>query len=273
MHLGGPEDRVAYVTNIPAYDTLPVPDALSGVVRRILCLDLSSQTPITIPARPTGCTYIGWFCQGTATATANDVAFALAEGQVHLSGQLTTFDAQFTVQGPCLQYLAELAPDAMCRFWQRDVGALCNRIETQPGPVGTDPTAAFLAFLSGLARDAAPTVVPIAQAAARIEAAHGDVAIARIAAEAGLTERQFRRQFTKVVGLPPKAFANIRRVLHALHLLTDAPDSRIADVAMQAGFYDQSHLNRAFKQYMRQTPAKLAFDEDGVLRSIVAGAL
>lgn len=227
-----------------------------------------------IPARPTGYTYLGWFAEGSATATANGQHFALEEGQVHLSGQLSTFDAQFTLNGPCVQYLAELAPDAMYRFLGRDIGLLCNQIEMLEGPSndGMPTDQIFAALLMQFEDNAGQTHPAIRAAAAQIEEANGAVSIAALADQSGMTDRQFRRLFSKVVGLSPKAFANIRRVLFALRLLADDPKQGIADVANLAGFYDQSHLTRAFQQYLRATPAKLAFDDDGVLRSIVAGS-
>lgn len=262
------------MTTTPVYHELPVPIALQGAVRRIMRGALEGQSQVVIPARPTGCTYIGWFAQGTGSATANGLHFTIDAGQIHFSGQLSTFDAEFTLQGPCVQYLAELAPDAMYRFLKRDIGMLCNRIEMHDGPARGDlpEDETFAHVLMQFQENAGPTHQIIAQAAAQIEEANGDVSIAVLAQQCGMTDRQFRRLFSKVVGLSPKTFANIRRVLFALRLLSDDPNQGIADVAQTAGFYDQSHLTRAFQQYLRATPAKLAFDDDGVLRSIVAGA-
>lgn len=262
------------MTVTPVYQERPVPTALQGAVRRIMRVAIDGQDKAIIPARPTGCTYIGWFAQGTGTATANGLHFELTKGQVHLSGQLSTFDAEFTLNGPCIQYLAELTPDAMYRFLKTDVGMLCNRIETRDGPVvsGLTHDETFAKVLMQFQDNAGPTHHVITQAAIQIEEANGDVSIAALAGQSGMTDRQFRRLFSKVVGLSPKAYANIRRVLFALRLMAEEPKQGIADVANSAGFYDQSHLTRAFQQYLRATPAKLAFGDDGVLRSIVAGA-
>ncbi len=259
---------------IPAYHELPIPEALGTTIRRIMRIEIEVAQNITIPARPTGYAYIGWFSKGTASAMANDVEFQLHAGQMHFSGQLSTFDAQFTLHGPCVQYLAELAPDTLYRVWQNDIGALCNRLEMRDGPSRTGPSddETFLSLLTDIQASAGETLPAIAEAAARIEATNGNVSIADLTEQSRMTERQFRRSFTKVVGLPPKSFANIRRVLFALSMMSDDPTQGIAEVANAAGFYDQSHLTRAFNQYLRATPAKLAFDDDGVLRSIVAGA-
>lgn len=237
-------------------------------------VEIDVSEDVDIPARPTGYAYVGWFFKGSASATANGVSFQLREGQIHFSGQLSTFDARYVLHGPCVQYLAELAPDALYRFWQSDIGLLCNKVDMRDGPLQSEisDTETFFAMLAGLHANAGDTAPNIADAAARIEAANGDISISDLAAQSGVTERQFRRNFTKVIGLPPKSFANIRRVLFALGLMSKDPTQAIADVANAAGFYDQSHLTHAFNQYLSTTPAKLAFDDDGVLHSIVAGA-
>jgi len=38
------------------------------------------------------------------------------------------------------------------------------------------------------------------------------------------------------------------------------PDASIVDVAVQAGFADQSHLTRTFKRYTRMTPGEFRRD-------------
>ncbi len=263
-----------YMPMTPDYHEMPIPKALRATIRRIMRIEIDVAQSISIPARPTGYAYIGWFSKGAASATANDVGFQLHTGQIHFSGQLSTFDAQFTLHGPCVQYLAELAPDTLYRFLKTDIGALCNRLEMRDGPLPSplSEDQRFLDLLASFHETAGETLPKIADAAARIEVANGDIPLAELTAQSGMTEHQFRRSFTKVVGLPPKSFANIRRVLYALRLMSEDPTQGIADVATTAGFYDQSHLTRAFKQYLRTTPAKLAFDDDGVLRSIVVGA-
>lgn len=67
---------------------------------------------------------------------------------------------------------------------------------------------------------------------------------------AGLT-RGFRAATGKSIG----EFVRMRRVESAATLLRD-PDFPIADVALAAGFYDQSHLNRLFKRRTGKTPAE-----------------
>lgn len=62
----------------------------------------------------------------------------------------------------------------------------------------------------------------------------------------------FVRAFKQVNGLPPIAYALLQRINHAKTLLaTDAP---LVEVALAAGFYDQSHFTNYFKRYLGVTP-------------------
>jgi AraC family transcriptional regulator len=87
-----------------------------------------------------------------------------------------------------------------------------------------------------------------------IESALGeDLALERLAAEAGVAPHALSAAFTKVVGMPPYRYVIQRRVERAKKLLrhTDMPISRIA---YDTGFASQSHLASTFKRNVGQTP-------------------
>jgi AraC family transcriptional regulator len=87
-----------------------------------------------------------------------------------------------------------------------------------------------------------------------IECALGeDLALERLAAEAGVAAHAFSAAFTKAVGIPPYRYVIVRRVERAKKLLrhTDLPISRIA---YETGFASQSHLASTFKRAVGQTP-------------------
>ncbi|MEJ8562755.1 helix-turn-helix domain-containing protein [Yoonia sp. GPGPB17] len=254
-----------------SYEMRPVPAALQPFIRRIMLARHSADTAVTVPARPTGYCYIGWVPAGQASARANAAQFTITPQEYHLSGQLTTFDAEYTLHGPSCHFLAECTATGAFQLAKQDLGALRNQIATFPfAQDGAEPEAAFVNHLLHLAGRAGTVDSVVAKAAQQIEAANGNVSIRALAAECGLSERQLHRQFSKVVGLPPKAFAMIQRVLFALQRLTGDNPPDIADVAIEAGFTDQAHLTKYFGQFMRTTPAQLELTDDGVLRTIVA---
>jgi AraC-like DNA-binding protein len=60
------------------------------------------------------------------------------------------------------------------------------------------------------------------------------------------------RSFRDQVGLPPCQYQLQRRILHALSRLRQGMP--IGQAAYEAGFADQSHLNRHFKRFVGVTP-------------------
>jgi AraC-like DNA-binding protein len=79
-------------------------------------------------------------------------------------------------------------------------------------------------------------------AIAVIEAAHGAVRMDAPAAACGTGPRQFERIFRQTVGVSPKLFASIVRFAHAAELI--GRRQPLADVALAAGYVDQSHMGR-----------------------------
>lgn len=80
-----------------------------------------------------------------------------------------------------------------------------------------------------------------------------DLALSRLAAEAGIAVHAFAAAFTKAFGMPPYRYVIQRRVERAKTMLrqTDMPISRIA---YETGFASQSHLATTFKRNVGQTP-------------------
>ncbi|MEI2832929.1 AraC family transcriptional regulator [Pseudomonas mosselii] len=73
-----------------------------------------------------------------------------------------------------------------------------------------------------------------------------------ICAAAGLSRAYLIRAFGKRFGLTPHGYLLDQRVQHARTLLRAGRP--IAEVALEAGFADQAHLQRAFKRHLATTP-------------------
>lgn len=82
------------------------------------------------------------------------------------------------------------------------------------------------------------------------------VTLEELARQAGLSRFQALRHFRAIYGLPPHAFLRHVRVRVA-HRLIRAGES-LAEAALAAGFSDQAHMTRAFRQTVGYTPGALA---------------
>ncbi|NPV91077.1 MAG: AraC family transcriptional regulator [Firmicutes bacterium] len=68
----------------------------------------------------------------------------------------------------------------------------------------------------------------------------------------GLNRFYLVRAFKAEYNLPPHAYQTLLRVNYAKRILLGP--GRIPDIAINAGFYDQSHFTKVFKQYTGVTP-------------------
>ncbi|MEC4816056.1 MAG: AraC family transcriptional regulator [Scytonema sp. PMC 1069.18] len=80
-----------------------------------------------------------------------------------------------------------------------------------------------------------------------------DLKLVELSAIAQLSPYHFLRLFKQRMGITPHQYILQRRIDKAKHLLKHSNLS-IADIAMQTGFSDQSHLTRCFKRKVGVTP-------------------
>ncbi|MEO8371019.1 MAG: AraC family transcriptional regulator [Candidatus Solibacter sp.] len=98
----------------------------------------------------------------------------------------------------------------------------------------------------------------IVRAARSLVESSGSTPIAKLAADAQLSERQFRRRFHAAIGLLPKEFARVRRARAALVQMLSDPHERLTEVAAGGGYADQSHLTREFVTVFGGPPVSVA---------------
>ena len=78
--------------------------------------------------------------------------------------------------------------------------------------------------------------------------------MAAVARELGLSERQLERRLLTRTGLTPKRYASLRRFERAASALNGAES--LAQLALEAGYYDQSHFIREFSRYAGTSPGR-----------------
>lgn len=81
----------------------------------------------------------------------------------------------------------------------------------------------------------------------------GKVALQQIAAELGLSVSHFSRAFRMSTGLPPHQWLLRQRVKAAKQLMT-VRDLPLSEIAMSAGFANQSHFTRVFSSMVGVSP-------------------
>lgn len=81
----------------------------------------------------------------------------------------------------------------------------------------------------------------------------GQMSIRELATRIGYSNKQLKRIFIQNVGIAPKQFSQIVRLQHSLQLIRFSHMS-LTQVALNSGFFDQAHFNKAFRQFTGMTP-------------------
>ena len=84
--------------------------------------------------------------------------------------------------------------------------------------------------------------------------------VGTLAAEVGWSRRYLSARFREAIGLPPKALGRVIRVEHAAGRMR-AGDP-LGDVAYDAGYADQAHFNRDFREIVGCTPTEFPNVQD-----------
>lgn len=112
-------------------------------------------------------------------------------------------------------------------------------------PKTTDP------LKSGLSTDSLARVIDLMQSSFA-----ENLSIGMLASEADSSKFYFSRQFARSLGVSPWEYLTRVRIERAKAMLLDIPTLSLANVALNCGFSDQSHMGRHFKRIVGTTPQK-----------------
>jgi len=92
----------------------------------------------------------------------------------------------------------------------------------------------------------------------RINSTHGQLSIAELASDLGISNRHLARRFENAVGFPPKEFARVSRFLNAVRSLSERTTTTLTETALDCGYFDQAHFNHEFREFAGMTPGEFS---------------
>jgi AraC family transcriptional regulator len=95
-----------------------------------------------------------------------------------------------------------------------------------------------------------------------MENLEGSPTLGQMAAVVHLSPYHFARQFKAATGLAPHQYVIARRVERAQHLLRKNGELQLAEVALRAGFSDQSKFSFHFKRLIGITPRQFQLQQE-----------
>lgn len=112
------------------------------------------------------------------------------------------------------------------------------------------------AFFLDRLDDALSPVPSITRALARLKTTQGRVTINTLTDELQCSRRHLNTGFQEHVGVSPKLLARILRFTHAVEL--SGTTLSWAEISQRAGYYDQAHMVRDFRQFSGSAPTEFA---------------
>lgn len=85
--------------------------------------------------------------------------------------------------------------------------------------------------------------------------------ITQLAHESYLSVRQLERSFIRYVGIGPKIYYRMHRFLQLLQAKNNAPEQKWGSLAHEFGYYDQMHLVKEFKDFLKITPSAFVLSD------------
>ena len=92
----------------------------------------------------------------------------------------------------------------------------------------------------------------VSDALRAIAAAAGAIRVRTLARDLGISQDALEKHFRRIVGASPKQFATIVRLRQAVDLSRQSPS--LTALALDAGYYDQSHFIRDFRAITGDAP-------------------
>jgi len=83
---------------------------------------------------------------------------------------------------------------------------------------------------------------------------NGQKSLKELSKKYAFSERSLERYFKEYIGLTPKFYSRILRFSYIFNLLQDNKEPDWSDISLEAGFYDQSHFIKNFKEFTGENP-------------------
>lgn len=247
----------------------PVPEILRDLVAGFILGETQKPVNETIPMYPSG--YCLFFY------TFGDKPFLSINGQrqetpsrLIVAGQICDAKINFHINGIFGQIGAVLYPTANYYLFHKTGDNFLNTWRTlqEASPLDTlelhqnleqersnqKCLLLLIEYLKLLEKQRLPPITWLDDALFKIFLKNGNLSQQELIEDAMVSARHFRRIFKKVIGVSPKYYCKIIQLATVFQLLNTSEKEKLHHLALDCGYYDQSHFIRDFQKLIGKSP-------------------
>lgn len=121
-------------------------------------------------------------------------------------------------------------------------------------------------MLMQLEKNRLPPIPWLDKCIATIYQKNGIVSINEMVALSGLSSRHFSRVFREIVGVPPKYLCKVVQLNGLFEAINSSNSDKILQLALENGYYDQSHFIHDFKKLIGDSPQRFLMGKDAYVK-------
>jgi len=255
--------------NVIFREEMPIA-ALRPWVRRAMIGFSEKPVREILPIRSTGFAYFTFTNIESGMEIQYEHQSIKTSDEIHIANQLTQNNSQLNFNGKVIHIGLEILPSLPQHLFNlsgefllnngisyktvnaKEYQALVNTIKTDLNPERISK--ALQEFLLMKIKEKKLKAGIIEKVLQLIYDQNGFITVPKLAEENSISERTLRRYFKKVIGLAPKYYAKIVQLNHVFDAIKTNNEKEIYKIALEAGYYDQSHFINDFQKYIGQSP-------------------
>lgn len=252
-----------------SYLNIAIPIELRKYVVAVIHGQSKEEVNVTFPAHPTGFSVFINVYATLPIVYKNDKKMD-TESTLLIAGQLCSEDVRVSVNGMFGQIGLVLYPTATYYLLHKPGNYFLNNLSTLTPLIPFDDSKLMhslsktkfpeervpilFEFLKRLVKTSKPPILWLDHALATILEKNGNVSQTELIDGSGISNRHFRRVFKEVIGLTPKYFCKVIQLNTVFELLKSDDPEKIHHLALDCGYYDQSHFINDFNKLIGESP-------------------
>lgn len=247
----------------------PIPAELRQYVFAAIKGETATEIQTTLPVHPLGFPLLVFVSEDLPIVLINGKRQASSD-RLMVNGQIDRGDIEMEINGKFGQVGLVLSPTAtyylfhkpgvhfsnQCRNFKTasplDCKSLTNRLTQFEKPEEQLPI--LLEIIALLSKNRLPPIAWLDASVAAILSQNGKISQTELTESSGIGPRHFRRKFKEIIGITPKYFCKIIQLNTIFEHLKSSNAGELHRLALDCGYYDQSHFINDFNRLIGSSP-------------------